>query len=162
MVTNAGILRDTVLWKMSDQDFDTVVDVHLRGTFTCARAAIARFREQGDGGRLVLVGSPAGQRASFGQTNYSAAKAGIVGLSKAAAKEMAHHGVRVNVIQPGLIRSAMTEALPQHIWDQKVSEIALQRVGEPRDIARVALFLASEMSSYMTGTVLEVSGGRFM
>jgi 3-oxoacyl-[acyl-carrier protein] reductase len=113
-------------------------------------------------GAIVNISSMSGKVGMVGQTNYSAAKAGIVGLSKAAAKEMAHHGVRVNVIQPGLIRSAMTEALPQHIWDQKVSEIPLQRVGEPRDVAQVALFLASEMSSYMTGTVLEVSGGRFM
>jgi 3-oxoacyl-[acyl-carrier protein] reductase len=97
-----------------------------------------------------------------GQTNYSAAKAGIVGLTKAAAKEMAHHGVRVNAIQPGLIRSAMTEAMPQKAWDQKMSEIPMQRVGEIDEVANVALFYASSLSSYMTGTTAEVTGGRFM
>jgi 3-oxoacyl-[acyl-carrier protein] reductase len=97
-----------------------------------------------------------------GQTNYSAAKAGIVGLSKAAAKELAHRNVRVNAIQPGLIRSAMTEAMPQKAWDQKMREIPMQRPGELSEVAGVALFLASDLSSYMTGTALEVTGGRFM
>jgi 3-oxoacyl-[acyl-carrier protein] reductase len=161
MVNNAGITRDATMRTMTSEQFDQVIDVHLKGTWHGTRAASAIMREQ-KRGAIVNISSMSGKVGMVGQTNYSAAKAGIVGLSKAAAKEMAHHGVRVNVIQPGLIRSAMTEALPQHIWDQKVSEIPLQRVGEPRDIARVALFLASEMSSYMTGTVLEVSGGRFM
>lgn len=89
-------------------------------------------------------------------------KAGIVGLSKAAAKEVAHLGVRVNVIQPGLIRTAMTEAMPPHVWDQKLAEVPMQRAGEPDEIASVALFYASDLSSYMTGTVAEVTGGRYM
>ncbi len=95
-----------------------------------------------------------------GQTNYSAAKAGIVGMTKAASKELAHLGVRVNAIQPGLIRSAMTEAMPQRIWDSKVAEVPMGRAGEPEEVANVALFLASDLSSYMTGTVLEVTGGQ--
>jgi 3-oxoacyl-[acyl-carrier protein] reductase len=161
MVNNAGITRDATMRTMTEEQFDQVIDVHLKGTWNGTRAASAVMREQ-KRGAIVNISSMSGKVGMVGQTNYSAAKAGIVGLSKAAAKEMAHHGVRVNVIQPGLIRSAMTEALPQHIWDQKVSEIPLQRVGEPRDIASVALFLASDLSSYMTGTVLEVSGGRFM
>jgi 3-oxoacyl-[acyl-carrier protein] reductase len=161
MVNNAGITRDATMRTMTEEQFDQVIDVHLKGTWNGTRAASAIMRRQ-QRGAIVNISSMSGKVGMVGQTNYSAAKAGIVGLSKAAAKEMAHHGVRVNVIQPGLIRSAMTEALPQHIWDQKVSEIPLQRVGEPRDIASVALFLASDLSSYMTGTVLEVSGGRFM
>ncbi|HEY3605148.1 MAG TPA: 3-oxoacyl-ACP reductase FabG [Sporichthyaceae bacterium] len=161
MVNNAGITRDATMRTMTEDQFDQVIDVHLKGTWHGTRAASAIMREQ-KRGAIVNISSMSGKVGMVGQTNYSAAKAGIVGLSKAAAKEMAHHGVRVNVIQPGLIRSAMTEALPQHIWDQKVSEIPLHRVGEPRDIASVALFLASDLSSYMTGTVLEVSGGRFM
>jgi 3-oxoacyl-[acyl-carrier protein] reductase len=161
MVNNAGITRDATMRTMTEEQFDQVIDVHLKGTWNGTRAASAIMREQ-KRGAIVNISSMSGKVGMAGQTNYSAAKAGIVGLSKAAAKEMAHHGVRVNVIQPGLIRSAMTEALPQHIWDQKVSEIPLQRVGEPRDVASVALFLASDLSSYMTGTVLEVSGGRFM
>ncbi|HEY2834535.1 MAG TPA: 3-oxoacyl-ACP reductase FabG [Sporichthyaceae bacterium] len=161
MVNNAGITRDATMRTMTEEQFDQVIDVHLKGTWNGTRAASAIMRRQ-QRGAIVNISSMSGKVGMVGQTNYSAAKAGIVGLSKAAAKEMAHHGVRVNVIQPGLIRSAMTEALPQHIWDQKVSEIPLQRVGEPSDIASVALFLASDLSSYMTGTVLEVSGGRFM
>lgn len=161
MVNNAGITRDATMRTMTEEQFDQVIDVHLKGTWNGTRAASAIMRRQ-QRGAIVNISSMSGKVGMIGQTNYSAAKAGIVGLSKAAAKEMAHHGVRVNVIQPGLIRSAMTEALPQHIWDQKVSEIPLQRVGEPSDIASVALFLASDLSSYMTGTVLEVSGGRFM
>ena len=111
-------------------------------------------------GAIVNVASLSGIHGVVGQTNYSAAKAGIVGMTKAAAKELAHLGVRVNAIQPGLIRSAMTEAMPQHIWDQKLAEVPMGRAGEPAEVAKVALFLASDLSSYMTGTVLEVTGGR--
>ena len=111
-------------------------------------------------GRIINISSVNGQKGAFGQTNYSAAKAGIVGLTKAAAKEVAHLGVRINAIQPGLIRSAMTEAMPQRIWDAKLAEIPMARAGEPDEVANVALFLASDLSSYMTGTVLEVTGGR--
>jgi 3-oxoacyl-[acyl-carrier protein] reductase len=119
------------------------------------------MREQRSGS-IINISSLSGKVGMIGQTNYSAAKAGIIGLTKAAAKEMAHHGVRVNAIQPGLIRSAMTEAMPQKAWDQKMSEIPMGRAGEPAEIASVALFYASDLSSYMTGTVAEVTGGRFM
>ena len=128
---------------------------------TRTRLAAAVMREQ-KRGAIINISSLSGKVGLVGQTNYSAAKAGIVGLSKAAAKEVAHDGVRVNVIQPGLIRSAMTEAMPQRIWDQKMAEIPMGRPGETDEIAKVALFLASDLSSYMTGTVLEVTGGRFM
>ncbi len=113
-------------------------------------------------GSIINISSLSGKVGLPGQTNYSAAKAGIVGLSKAAAKELARGGVRVNVIQPGLIRSAMTEAMPQEIWDQKLAEIPLGRAGEPAEVANVALFLASDLASYLTGTVTEVTGGRLM
>ena len=111
-------------------------------------------------GAIINISSISGKVGMVGQTNYSAAKAGIVGMTKAAAKEIAHHGVRINAIQPGLIRSAMTEAMPQQIWDGKLAEVPMGRAGEPGEIANVALFLASDLSSYMTGTVLEVTGGR--
>ena len=111
---------------------------------------------------MVTTSSGAGLLGSIAQTNYSAAKAGIVGLTKAAAKELAHLGVRVNAIAPGLIRSAMTEAMPQRIWDAKLAEVPMGRAGEPSEVAAVALFLASDLSSYMTGTVLEVTGGRHL
>lgn len=160
LVSNAGVLRDKVLWKMTDEDFDLVTRVHLRGTFTCARAAVVQMKEQGEGGRIILIGSPAGQYGNFGQTNYSAAKAGIVGLTKAACKEVAFKNVRVNAIQPGYIRTAMTEAMPEHVKEAKVAEVPMGRPGEVSEVASVAVFLASDMASYMTGTVLEISGGR--
>ncbi|MET7462688.1 3-oxoacyl-ACP reductase FabG [Nonomuraea sp. NPDC005501] len=161
MVNNAGITRDATMRTMTEDQFDQVVDVHLKGTWNGTRKAAAIMRERRSGA-IVNISSLSGKVGMVGQTNYSAAKAGIVGLSKAAAKELAHHGVRVNVIQPGLIRSAMTEAMPRKAWDQKMAEIPMGRAGEVGEVATVALFLASDLSSYMTGTVLEVTGGRFM
>ena len=161
MVNNAGITRDATMRKMTEDDFRTVLDVHVTGTWHGTRLAAGHMREHG-GGSIVNVSSISGKVGMLGQTNYSAAKAGIVGLSKAAAKEVGHLGVRVNVVQPGLIRTAMTEAMPQRIWDQKMAEIPMGRAGEPTEVAGVVLFLASDLSSYMTGTVQEITGGRFM
>ncbi len=161
MVNNAGITRDATMRKMPPEDFDLVMQVHLRGTWNGVRSAAAIMREQGHGA-IVNLSSISGKVGFLGQTNYSAAKAGVVGLTKAAAKEVAFKGVRVNAVQPGLIRTAMTEAMPQKIWDQKMSEIPMGRVGEPSEVASVVLFLASDLSSYMTGTVLEITGGRLM
>lgn len=159
MVNNAGITRDATMRKMTEDQFDEVIAVHLKGTWNGTRLAAAVMREQGSGA-IVNMSSISGKVGLVGQTNYSAAKAGIVGLTKAAAKELAHLGVRVNAIQPGLIRSAMTEAMPQRIWDAKLAEVPMGRAGEPDEVASVALFLACDLSSYMTGTVLEVTGGR--
>ena len=161
MVNNAGITRDATMRKMTEDQFDDVINVHLRGCWNGTRQAAALMREAGHGS-IINMSSISAKVGFVGQTNYSAAKAGIVGLSKAAAKEVAHLGVRVNVIQPGLIRTAMTEAMPQKVWDQKLSEVPMQRAGEPDEIASVALFYASDLSSYMTGTVAEVTGGRYM
>ena len=161
MVNNAGITRDATMRKMTEQQFDDVITVHLRGCWNGTRQAAAIMRENG-GGSIINMSSISGKVGFVGQTNYSAAKAGIVGLSKAAAKEVAHLGVRVNVIQPGLIRTPMTEAMPQNVWEQKLAEVPMQRAGEPDEIASVALFYASDLSSYMTGTVAEVTGGRYM
>lgn len=161
MVNNAGITRDATMRKMTEEQFDQVIDVHLRGCWNGTRLAAGVMRENG-GGSIINLSSISAKVGFVGQTNYSAAKAGIVGLSKAAAKEVAHLGVRVNVIQPGLIRTAMTEAMPQKAWDQKMSEIPMQRAGDPHEVASVALFYASDLSSYMTGTVAEVTGGRYM
>jgi 3-oxoacyl-[acyl-carrier protein] reductase len=161
MVNNAGITQDATMRTMTEEQFDRVIGVHLKGTWNGTRKAAAIMREQRSG-TIVNISSLSGKVGMVGQTNYSAAKAGIVGLSKAAAKELAHHGVRVNVIQPGLIRTAMTEAMPPAAWDQKMAEIPMGRAGEVGEVASVALFLASDLSAYMTGTVLEVTGGRFM
>jgi 3-oxoacyl-[acyl-carrier protein] reductase len=161
MVNNAGITRDATLRKMTEDEFDQVISVHLKGTWNGLKKASTVMREQ-KRGAIVNMSSISGKVGMIGQTNYSAAKAGIVGMTKAASKELAHLGVRVNAIQPGLIRSAMTEAMPQRIWDSKVAEVPLGRAGEPSEVAKVALFLASDLSSYMTGTVLEVTGGRHL
>jgi 3-oxoacyl-[acyl-carrier protein] reductase len=161
MVNNAGITRDATMRKMTEEQFDQVIAVHLKGTWNGLRKAAAIMREN-KRGTIVNMSSISGKVGMVGQTNYSAAKAGIVGMTKAAAKELAHLGVRVNAIQPGLIRSAMTEAMPQRIWDEKLAEIPMGRAGEPEEIAKVALFLASDLSSYMTGAVLEVTGGRHL
>ena len=161
MVNNAGITRDATMRKMTEEQFDQVIAVHLKGTWNGTRKAAAIMREN-KRGAIVNMSSLSGKVGLVGQTNYSAAKAGIVGMTKAAARELAHLGVRVNAIAPGLIRSAMTEAMPQRIWDEKVAEVPMGRAGEPSEVATVALFLASDLSSYVTGTVLEVTGGRFM
>ncbi len=161
MVNNAGITRDATMRKMSEEDFDTVIAVHLRGTWNGIRAASLVMREQRRGA-IVNLSSISGKVGMAGQTNYSAAKAGIVGMTKAAAKELAYLGVRVNAVQPGLIRTAMTEAMREDVWEGKMREIPMGRAGEPHEVANVILFLASDLSSYMTGNVLEIAGGRFM
>jgi 3-oxoacyl-[acyl-carrier protein] reductase len=161
MVNNAGITRDATMRKMTEEQFDEVIRVHLRGTWNGTRLAAGTMRSSG-GGSIINMSSISGKVGFAGQTNYSAAKAGIVGMTKAAAKEVAHAGVRVNAIQPGLIQTAMTEAMPADIWEKKLAGIPLQRAGEPEEVANVALFYASDLSSYMTGTVAEVTGGRLM
>jgi 3-oxoacyl-[acyl-carrier protein] reductase len=158
-VNNAGITRDASLKKMTVDNFDTVIRVHLRGTFLGVREASAVMREQ-KSGSIVNISSLSGKSGNPGQTNYSAAKAGIVGLTKAAAKELAHHNVRVNAIQPGLIRTPMTEAMPPDIFAEREAAVPMKRAGEPAEVAGAVVFLASELSSYVTGSVVEVGGGR--
>jgi 3-oxoacyl-[acyl-carrier protein] reductase len=161
MVNNAGITRDATMRKMTEAQFDEVIDVHLKGTWNGIRHAAAIMREQ-KSGSIINMSSISGKVGFVGQTNYSAAKAGIVGMTKAAAKELAYLGIRVNAIQPGLIRSAMTAAMPERVWNAKLAEVPMGRAGEPEEVANVALFLASDLSSYMTGAVLEVTGGRHL
>lgn len=161
MVNNAGITRDATMRKMSLDDFRSVLDVHLTGSWLGTRVAGAVMRER-KRGSIVNISSISGKVGMIGQTNYSAAKAGMIGLTKASAKELAYLGVRVNAIQPGLIRTTMTESLRKDIWEKKLAEIPMGRAAEPSEVASAALFLASDMSSYITGTVLEVAGGRYM
>ncbi|MCZ4119922.1 SDR family oxidoreductase [Streptomyces sp. H39-S7] len=169
LVTNAGILRDRVLWKMTDDDFDAVVKVHLRGTFACARAAAVRMREQGTGGRLVLISSPAGQRGNFGQTNYAAAKAGIVAMARTWAMELARAGITVNAVVP-VAATEMTRTIPAFAPVIAESE----RTGEPlpdwlrkdeglgtvEDVAGLITFLASDASGDITGQAIGIGGDR--
>ena len=160
-VNNAGITRDASLKKMTLDDFRLVIDVHLVGTWLGVRAASAVMRER-KAGSIVNISSISGKVGNPGQTNYSAAKAGIVGLTKAAAKELAHHNVRINAVQPGLIATEMTRAMPPEVFARMESTIPMARAGHTNEVAGAVLFLASDLSSYMTGGVLEVAGGRMM
>lgn len=160
MVNNAGITRDATMRKMTEEQFDQVIDVHLKGCWLGTRAACTIMREQESGGSIINVSSISGKVGMLGQTNYSAAKAGIVGLTKAAAKEVGFANVRVNAIAPGIIRTEMTDALREDVMAAKIAEVPIGRIGEPSEVASVVLFLASDMSSYMSGTVLEITGGR--
>jgi NAD(P)-dependent dehydrogenase (short-subunit alcohol dehydrogenase family) len=169
LVTNAGILRDRVLWKMTDDDFDSVVAVHLRGTFTCARAAVRQLREQGDGGRIVVIGSPAGQRGNFGQTNYSAAKAAIVGMVRTWALECAKAGITVNAVVP-VAATAMTKTIPAfapYVTALEERGTALpdwlrkgEGFGTPADAAGLVVFLASDAAAGITGQAIGIGGDR--
>jgi 3-oxoacyl-[acyl-carrier protein] reductase len=158
-VNNAGFTRDGTMRKLSVDDFDAVIDVHLRGTWLGTRAAADYMRDHG-GGSIINVSSISGKVGNAGQTNYSAAKAGIVGLTKAAAKEVGFAGVRVNAVQPGIIRTPMTDAMREDIKQERLREIPLGRFGEPDEVADVVLFLASDLSRYLTGIVIEIAGGR--
>jgi NAD(P)-dependent dehydrogenase (short-subunit alcohol dehydrogenase family) len=169
LVTNAGVLRDRMLWRMSDDEFDTVVAVHLRGTFTCVRAAVRHMREQGEGGRIVVVGSPAGQRGNVGQTNYSAAKAGIVAMARTWSMECAKANIMVNAVVP-VAATAMTATIPafaQHVeaWQQEGTPLpAWLRAGEgfgtPEDAAGLVVYLASADSEGVTGQAIGIGGDR--
>ena len=160
MINNAGITRDGVLRKMTTDDFRQVIDVHLVGGWLGTKMASLQMREQGTGGSVINISSMSGKVGNPGQTNYSAAKAGLIGLTKAAAKEGARYRIRVNAIQPGFIRTAMTDQMPQEVLNERIAEIPLGRIGEPLDVANTAVFLASDLSSYLTGITIEVSGGR--
>jgi 3-oxoacyl-[acyl-carrier protein] reductase len=162
LCNNAGVTRDAVMRKMTLDDFRFVIDVHLQGAWLCTRAAVAAMRAAGSPGSIINMSSISGKVGNPGQTNYSAAKAGMVGMTKATAKEVARYGIRVNAIAPGLIRTAMTDGMDQDVLAQSVATVPLGRIGEPGDVANAALFLASDLSSYMTGGLLEVTGGRHM
>ena len=169
MVTNAGVLRDRVLWKMSDEDFDTVQQVHLRGTFTCARAAAVHMREQGEGGRIIVAGSPAGQRGNFGQTNYAAAKAGIAAMVRTWAMELARAGITANAVVPNAA-TEMTRTMPlfaPHIdayeSDGTPFPDTLRKglaFGTPEDCAGLVVFLASEAAKDVTGQCVGIGGDK--
>lgn len=158
-VNNAGLARDATMRKMTLDDFETVIDVHLKGAWLGTRAA-ANFMRDNGGGSIINVSSISGKVGNPGQTNYSAAKAGIVGLTKAAAKEVGFAGVRVNAIAPGLIESAMLDSMPDDVRKSRLSEIPLGRFGKPEEVASAVIFLASDLSSYLTGITIEISGGR--
>lgn len=168
MVANAGVLRDRVMWKMSDDDFDAVVGVHLRGAFTCGRAAAIAMREQGDGGRIVLVGSPAGQFGSFGQTNYASVKAGIVAMARTWSLELARSAITANAIVPTAM-TEMTGTIPiyadlyRRFVDGEPVPPPVRRehaLGGPEDAAPLVVWLASDASADVTGQAIGIGGDR--
>jgi acetoacetyl-CoA reductase/3-oxoacyl-[acyl-carrier protein] reductase len=161
VVAAAGITRDGVLWKLSPEDWRAVLAVNLDGAFHLLHAAVPHLRAAG-GGAIVLISSINGERGKFGQSSYAASKAGLIGLGKTAAKELGRFGVRVNVLAPGLIDTAMTAALSAEIRAAAVGETALGRMGKPQDVADAALFLCSDLARHVTGQVLRVDGGQLM
>ena len=159
LVHAAGIVRDGVLWKMSDDDWADVLRVNLDAAFWLLRAAAPLMRG-GAGGSVVLVTSINGERGKFGQANYTAAKAGLIGLGRTAARELGRFVVRVNLVAPGWVETAMTAGLPDAARGKAIEETALGRPGRPEDVANAILFLVSDMSRHVTGQVLRVDGGQ--
>ena len=161
LVNNAGITRDTLLMRMKDEDFAKVLDTNLKGVFYCTKA-VAKLMMKKRSGRIVNMASVVGLVGNAGQTNYAAAKAGVIGFSKSAAKELASRGITVNVVAPGFIGTDMTAGLPESVKEKMLTDIPLGRMGEPEDVANAVLFLASDQASYITGQVVNVDGGIVM
>ena len=161
LVNNAGITRDGLLLRMSEDDFTRVLDTNLKGAFHCMKAA-CRGMMRRRAGRIVNISSVVGVRGNAGQANYAASKAGLIGLSKSAAKELASRGITVNCIAPGFIDTAMTAELPEAVKEKLLAEIPMGRFGAAEDVAAAAAFLASDAAAYITGQVLCVDGGMAM
>ena len=161
LVNNAGITRDTLLVRMKDEDFDAVIGTNLKGIYACTKAA-AKFMTKQRSGRIVNLSSVVGEIGNVGQTNYAAAKAGVIGFSKAAAKEFAARGITVNVVAPGFIDTDMTAVLKDAIREKIVTGIPLGALGKPENVADAVLFLVSDAASYITGQTLNVDGGMVM
>ena len=161
LVNNAGITRDNLLLRMSDAEFDDVIQTNLRAVFVACRAAL-RPMMRGKFGRIVNIGSVAGLVGNAGQANYAAAKAGLMGFTKALAKEMAAKGITANVVAPGFIQTDMTDGLPQQVKDMAIAATPLRRFGQPVDIAAAVAYLTSDEAGFVTGHVLAVDGGMTM
>lgn len=161
LVNNAGITRDGLLMRMSEEDFDQVLDTNLKGAFHCIRFSARQMIRQRSG-RIINMSSVSGVTGNAGQANYSASKAGVIGLTKAAAKELASRNITVNAIAPGFIETEMTEVLSETVKAEAVKQIPLGRFGRPEDIADLAVFLASDRAGYITGQVIQADGGMVM
>jgi 3-oxoacyl-[acyl-carrier protein] reductase len=161
LVCSAGITRDAISWKMTEAEWDEVLDVNLKGSFAYARAVLPVFRAAG-GGRIVNISSINGLRGKAGQANYAASKAGLIGLSKALAREAGRFDVTVNVVAPGMVETSMTAGLPREVVDRAVSESVLCRISQPEDVAAAVAFLCSPLARQITGEVVRVDGGQCM
>jgi 3-oxoacyl-[acyl-carrier protein] reductase len=161
LVNNAGITRDALLLRMKEEDWDAVLTVNLKGAFLCSRAA-AKIMSKQRYGRIVNIASVVGQMGNAGQANYCASKAGLMGLTRSNARELAKRNVTVNAVAPGFIATAMTDALPETKRQELAAQIPLERLGSADDIAHAVLFLASDQAAYITGQVLGVNGGMYM
>jgi acetoacetyl-CoA reductase/3-oxoacyl-[acyl-carrier protein] reductase len=161
LVHCAGITRDSVVWKMAPEDWENVMRVNLDAAFHLLRGAVPLLRAATDAG-VIFVTSINGERGKFGQANYSASKAGLIGLGRTAARELGAFGIRVNMIAPGMIATDLTRGLPGEVRERAREESVLGRLGEPDDVARVALFLASPLARHVTGQVLRVDGGQLI
>ncbi|URJ52416.1 3-oxoacyl-[acyl-carrier-protein] reductase [Paenibacillus polymyxa] len=161
LVNNAGITRDNLIMRMKEEEFDQVIETNLKGVFNCLKAATRPMMKQRSG-RIINISSVVGVLGNAGQANYVAAKAGVIGLTKSSARELASRGITVNCVAPGFIDTEMTQVLADDLRDNMLSGIPLARLGRPEEIADVVLFLASDASSYMTGQTLHVDGGMYM
>ena len=161
LVNNAGITRDNLLIRMSEKDFDDVISTNLKGAFNCIKHAVPYMLKK-RWGRIINISSVVGITGNAGQVNYSAAKAGIIGITKSLAKEIGTRGITVNAVAPGFIETDMTEVLPEKIKEQMLSLIPLKRIGKPADVANLVSFLSSDEASYITGQVINVDGGMVM
>ncbi len=161
LVNNAGITRDGLIARMKDEDWDAVLDTNLKGAFYCTRAAVKVMSKQ-KSGRVINISSVVGEMGNAGQANYAASKAGLLGLTKSVAREMARRNITVNAITPGFITTDMTDELPDKIKEQLTSQIPLGTLGRVEDIAYAVSFLASDRAAYITGQVLGVNGGMYM
>jgi 3-oxoacyl-[acyl-carrier protein] reductase len=162
LVNNAGITRDGLLVRMKDEDWDRVLDVNLRGAFHMTRAVTKAMVRQKSGGRVINITSAAGAMGNAGQANYSAAKAGLIGFTKAAARELAHWSILVNAVAPGLIETDMAAALPAEARGALLAQVPLKRIGTAREVAEMVRFLAGDGAAYVTGQVFHVNGGLYM
>lgn len=161
LVNNAGIVRDNLLMRMKEKDWDAVINTNLKGTFNCIQKVTPHMLRQKQGS-IVNLTSIVGEIGNLGQANYVASKAGVIGLTKSAAKELASRNITVNAVAPGFIVSDMTDALSDEVKDQMLQNIPLSRLGEDTDIANTVSFLASDRAKYITGQVINVNGGMFM
>ncbi|MCJ7642158.1 MAG: 3-oxoacyl-[acyl-carrier-protein] reductase [Desulfobacterales bacterium] len=161
LINNAGIARDKLILRMTEEDWDAVLDVNLKGTFHCTKTVIKHMSKQRSG-KIVNIASVVGEMGNAGQANYSASKAGVIGLTKTIAREFAQRGINVNAIAPGYIQTPMTDVLPDKAKEELKRMIPMERLGQPEDVAHAVLFLVSEASSYITGQVLNVNGGIYM